>query len=132
MGRIFLTFTGDVEAGRFIGGLPAADLELDDGADSEERYAQQIAENTQYVPPVLITRRGIERRIVWGAEEEREVPLAERLAEQLTAGGIYEYRDQAAATSAPGAESAESAESVTTTGGAEGAGTGGEAAGEAE
>ncbi len=121
MGRIFLTFAGDVELGRSIPGVPAADLELDDSEESEERYAQQIAENTQYVPPVLITRRGIERRIVWGAEEDRDVSLVERFAAQLTGGGIFEYVDTMPAATV-----------TTTTQGAEGASTGGETAGEAE
>lgn len=88
--RIALKYEGDVEAGQFVPGVPAQDLELDDGDDSEDRYAAQIAENTQHQPPILLTRRICERLILWGAEEEREgVGIAERLALQLTATGHY-------------------------------------------
>lgn len=103
--RIALKYTGDVEAGQFIPGVPAQDLELDDGDDSEDRYAAQIAENTQHQPPILLTRRICERLILWGAEEDREVPFAERLAAQITAGGFYE-RAPAARTPRGGAEGA--------------------------
>lgn len=88
--RIALKYTGDVEAGQFIPGVPAQDLDLDDGDDSEDRYAAQIAENTQHQPPILLTRRICERLILWGAEEDRAVPIAVRLAVQLTASGFYE------------------------------------------
>ena len=93
--RIALKYTGDVEAGQFVPGVPAQDLELDDGDDSEDRYAAQVLENTQHQPPILLTRRICERLILWGAEEDRDVPVAERLAFQLTAGGLYEREGEA-------------------------------------
>lgn len=142
--RIALKYTGDVEAGQFVPGVPAQDLELDDGDDSEDRYAAQVLENTQHQPPILLTRRICERLILWGAEEDRDVQIAERLAFQLTAGGLYEREGEATGvprvvTPAALGETVEIAGdpdgvSANVTTGAEGAATGGgEAdAGEAE
>jgi len=149
--RINLTFAGDVEGGRFLPGVPAQDLELDDSPESEERYAGQIAENTQHQAPILITRRTIERLIVWGAEEYRErEDLAARLAWQLCAGGIYQPDDDgldivgaavpqfllegdgSGEALPPIVTGTEQVSGGTTTDGAEGASTGGETAGEAE
>lgn len=128
--RIALKYTGDVEAGQFIPGVPAQDLELDDGDDSEDRYAAQIAENTQHQPPILLTRRICERLILWGAEEDREVPIAERLAAQITAGGFYERAAGEATTAAANVPSGTSTTtSATVTGGAEGAALAGAADG---
>lgn len=116
--RIAIKYTGDVDAGQFIPGVPAQDLELDDGDDSEDRYAAQIAENTQHQPPILLTRRICERLILWGAEEDREVPIAERLAAQLTAAGFYE-RAPAARTPRDGADGAALAAAIDAAGKAE-------------
>lgn len=95
MSRIELKYVGregvdpNVE-GAHIPGVPASDLILSDEETSEDEYADRIRANTQYQPPVLLTKRIVERLIVWHAFEDIEgVPLAERLAVDLTASGLY-------------------------------------------
>lgn len=96
MSRIELTYVGregvddpNVE-GAHIPGVPACDLILTDDESSEDEYADRIRANTQYQPPVLLTRRIVERLIVWHAFENIEgVALAERLAVDLVASGLY-------------------------------------------
>lgn len=104
MSRILLKYTGTAAAGQFVLGVPASEIELYDGADSEDEYAQQIHEERQHKPPILLTRRIIERAIrrsmveatdadgnsVMVPESLDGVDIAARLADELVATGWYE------------------------------------------